>query len=520
MTRRLWPLADDLCKGSTAVVERSKPTSRGGRPGTRRLAAAAVFSVLLHLFLTPLPGLIPALGALFEPALPPEPEIDEIPIELFSEEAPAAVAAAPPPAAPPEPPSVPPEPGVGPLAPPTKAPAAKKAAPETPTPASVPAGKPPEGPSVTGEGSPIVDSKAYVRALVYTDQVRSQRFAGQVARLMRRSPQWRDFFGPAQVDPLADLDRILIAGPSLRSSTNLVAVVQHHLPAARLNAAFEGLVARGGAWIDQKKRIARAEADHAERIFAAPNEHLVAVVPPSAEKSLKKLKKNSSFPGGREGQLAEVHLKNTSQVLKLFGVKLPVDLEASKAVVSVREGGGIVIELEATDPDEASAAFHATQIQDLITRATNIDFRRMGLLGGLASFALGGSKQKFIEVIRFHAKGAQILGRLELTASQVSTALGFAEGMLPPEPEPELEFPESQTEPSEATSPTPSSGAGGTTERSQPPVPDEPTRASGSGSSETLSPPAPTPAAPEPAPLPTPDASETGKPAPLPPAVP
>lgn len=397
-------------------------------------------SLAVHVLFTPLPALLGLLALLPLGAsdLPPEEALDAIPVDLFEDAPPDPE----PPAAPPSPaqaaPALPtPEDPKEPSAPKPTAPAeAPKAAPndEAPKTEEEPSARDPlamEG-SVVGK---LAGSNANVRLVIHTAPIGEHPDGARIAELLRRTPQWADFFGPAEVDPILDVDRVEITGTELRSSKNIAAVVQHHVSKGRIDAALEALVARAGSWVDKDARLVRIEADGAERVLRAPNDHIVVVAPPSAERSVRKLPKNARLPSGAPGVAVDAFVKKPAETLRGLRVKLPASLASAAAEVRATATGGVEILLHVEDSEPELASEHARELETLVRKATEVDFSRMGAFGALAAFAFGGSKTKLVETVTFEEKGkGRIEGRLVLTRKQLATLLDLLDGFLPPEP--------------------------------------------------------------------------------------
>lgn len=413
-----------------SVSSALQPTRRD----KRRWQLVLLLSAFAHLFLTPWSALLGWVQLLGPREQVDEPPIDAIPIELLE-----AGELLPEPE--PEPPA--PEPSFV----PEEEPLTQK--PEAPQP---PPEKKPDPPqekektggaladpvSLAGSAGEAVDSNANVRVLLNTSLIREHELGQRLGRLLRRTPQWSDFFGPAGLDPIRDLDHLLIAGPQFRDSSNVVAVVQHRLPEERVQEAFDRLVARGGEWIEQDSRLmARARADRADRIFVAPAPHIVAVVPASAEKSARALGKNLRFPSKKTSIALQAYVITPWRVTRGTGIQFPTSIQWARLQLQPDEQGGARLLIEAEDESESAAKENAQFLEAMILAASQLDLgSKGGLLGGLASFALGGKKQKFIESVELKGRGNKIEGQLVLTRNQLLTLLDLIDFVLPVEAEP------------------------------------------------------------------------------------
>ena len=430
-------------------------------PGERewRIWAMLAASVLGHILITTGPLLLGLAGLwAFDQPASDEPPVDAIPVDLLTDE--PGPEPEPPPAPPPEPAAValPPQPDA-PKTAPEPAPVKPVAPPEDP------ADKPDKPVAPPGSlGDPVaraglagkaVDSNANVRILLHMSAVREHPLGTRIGGLLERTPQWSDFFGAAGVDPVRDVDHVLVAGPQLRDSSNVVAVVQHRLDQAAVTAAFERMVARGGEWIDHEPDIVKARADRAERLFVAPSSHIVAVVPSSAEKSARALSKNVRFPAATGGVALEAYVVTPSRVARGSGIKIPESLRWVRIEVSPEVGGGAIIRIEAEDGSPEQAAEDAPKLEKMIRAASTLDLGG-GMLGGLASLAFGSSKQKFIEKIEFSSKEKMVLGSLLITKKQLATLLDLLDAVLPPARRVERFDPPAQSEPEKPTTTYPS----------------------------------------------------------------
>lgn len=412
------------------------------QPKNRAIVWMLAASLLLHVCLTPLPALFGWMAML--PALSVPDDADLIEIELTSlpiaapapepkspEKVEPAQAEAPAkPSEPSEQPprTEPPEPGDDP----------PKAAPDAVAPAPEAREKAPNEQlyadplALAGSAASIVDSNANVRLFIYADVIRNHPLGPRVGTLLKRTPQWSDFFGVADIDPIRDVDRVLIAGPQLRNSSQVVGVVQHHLPRTQIEAALQQLVDRKGEWIDKQARLARAEADRATRLFSAPNDTVVVVAPPQLEKQLASLGEKSRFPEGSGDIALSAYVVTPHRVTRGTGLKLPESIKWARFDLRPTPDGGGILKILAQDSDAETARANAEFFQMMIDQIATVDLRRGGGLGAFASMLLGSEKVRMLEEAKFSAKGKRIEGTIVATRAQLMNVADLLEAFLPP----------------------------------------------------------------------------------------
>lgn len=431
-----------------AVGDAVPVTHRGGPGDTpwlqfgdgsrRRLGTMLAASVLAHAFLTPGPALLGLVAML--PALEiPDSGERLIPIELTSLPialpAPEPVRSPEPPAAPPEAPAKAPEP---PASQPETAPApvAEKIPVPPATDSKVVESTPFADPvALSGAAASIVDSNADIRLVIFGNVIRDHPLGPRVSDLLQRTPQWKDFFGPSSIDPIKDVDRVLLAGPDFRDSSEVVAVVQHHLPSERIDQAFDALVKRSGKWIDRRARLASARADRAARLFSAPNNRVVVVAPPQLEKQLRSLGSETRFPE-TDGRIAlSAYIIKPHYAAKGTGIVLPKSIRWARLDLRPAPDGGGVLHVLAQEKDEAAAEQTAALLQALIEQATSVDLSKGGALGGVAALLMGSKKVRMIQSVQFQAEGSKVRGTLVATQNQLLTLADLIGAYLPAEPQ-------------------------------------------------------------------------------------
>lgn len=287
--------------------------------------------------------------------------------------------------------------------------------------------------ALAGSAGSIADSNANVRMFLFTEVVREHPLGVKIGELLRRTPQWRDFFGPSQIDPVKDIDRVMIAGPQLRNSSQVVAVVQHNMGRDRIEGAFRGLVARQGKWIDQTRLLAKARADGADRVFAAPSAQVVLVAPLALEKQVQAMGADATFPSSAKDVALTAYIVTPANVAKGTGIQLPQSIKWARLDLRPLENGGAILKILALDESEEMAAQNALFFENLIRAVTTVDPKSFGLLGAVLS-KLDVKKKEYIKSVKFTHEGEKIHGAIEVTESQMVVAVGLLEGYLPPLP--------------------------------------------------------------------------------------
>ncbi len=407
----------------------------------RRLGPWLALALVLHAPLTPVAGLLGLLQLLGpQDDVPTLPPVTEIPLDIFEDDTPKA--------GPEATPAPPPEPEPEPVAPPPpaepKAPAVKK--PVIPPDAGAPDAEPPDAGADAeaadagtqrkpgdGIGSPVaaigdrrvVDPNANVQVLVHNDRVRQHRLGGRIGPLLRNVYQWRDFFGPTSLDPMRDVDRMLIVGPQLRDSRDVVAVLQFNLAQEQVRAAVDALVSRDaeGGWLDAGVPTARAHADRAERLFVLPQPKILIVTPPSAQAAAQGWKR-ATLPPPSGDEIAIAQLATPWRAFLGMPVKVPQTIRSARLRLTGTPDGGVVIDVLAHDESKEAAESDAHALTVALQAATSLD---LGLLGAVM---FGASKKKFIERGSFEADGSDIRGEIVLTRAQVEVVLDLAASFL------------------------------------------------------------------------------------------
>lgn len=420
--------------------ERVNGANGAGRPlrepSRRLLTWALSISALAHLALTPFAGLLGLMAWLFTPALEPEGEVEQlrsIPIMLLSDEelgqldaanappppAPASMVALPPDApspVPTPPPAAPPQPPA-PRAKPEAAPKPKAMGPRGPDGMGHPV-------AMAGVDSEVLDSNANINLLLLTERIRNHPLGPRIGKLIVAFPQWSSFFESGDIDPVRDINRLLVVGPQFRRTADVVAILQHDLPGPVLRGAVDRLVQRPprGRWLRSKIPAAYAHADRAERLFALTSPHVLVVAPPHLEKHILATPP-TRFPTPPGDEALVLHVKTPARALTGMPFRLPESIAWLRLDLVPGADGSAHVRITAEDADARLAAENARHLSDALNALTNPDLGALGALVGLRSIA-------FIDRIEFQARERRISGQVRVSPRQLERLLVYAEELV------------------------------------------------------------------------------------------
>ncbi len=261
--------------------------------------------------------------------------------------------------------------------------------------------------ALSGSAAKVVDANAHVRLMVMADRIRQHPLGARVRELLGNTYQWQDFFGPGGIDPINDVDRILIAGPQLRDSSQVIAVLQHKVSPDRVRRAVDRLVQRDprGGWLDAGAPAATAAADDAERVFALPGPNVVVVAPPSARDFVLSLKADTKIDDPPGAEAINLHLDTPWRALRGLPFTVPKSIEWAWITVTPTPDGGAVGRVVALDESPDAARQSAAHMQRLLGPYVLLDF---------------------VEKVDFAARERRILGEVVATKNQLAFLLELA----------------------------------------------------------------------------------------------
>jgi hypothetical protein len=275
-------------------------------------------------------------------------------------------------------------------------------------------------------GDGVVAGPTLVEIRLNLVATRSHPVGARLGPLFMGVPQWEEFLGGTDVDPVKDLDWIWIFGPSLIHTEKDAVLLKYNMSDARAakNIAVLSKHDVGGGAYDAGTpgvRAWRAHADKAWRVFMLPRPHFAAMVPPDfarvAARAFSKVE-----PRNRLGpdEAVRIMVKNPSHPMPF----LPQSLTELRLWIVPRTDGGADAYVEADAPDPGSAEIAEKQIRRFLNQTNSLGVRIMtrGILNDVDVTTEG-------SVVKAHAQASQ--DQLEAIYDLVAGFLGVA---TPPPP--------------------------------------------------------------------------------------
>ncbi len=293
---------------------------------------------------------------------------------------------------------------------------ARPSEPEPVPPPVVDAGPPPLPDPVRAAGGAgtIAAKDPNVQMLFNGIVLRRFPLGAWAAGLLVNVPEWRAFFEGSPVDPIRDLNHLLITAPRFKGDTSkLVAVMELAISADLTRKAVDGLLLRtGGEWLDGVPvPTARARVLDAERLFAlVPQRHLLVVLPEEAKDQLDRLRTAKGFKRSTEGVV--VSMVTPARPFKRF-FPLPETLEWLRLALTPTADGGADLALEAGDRSPADARLHAPVL------SREIEARR--------TIELLGFSVAVVDPVTFSTAGKVIRARAHVTPGQLQGIMSWVE---------------------------------------------------------------------------------------------
>jgi hypothetical protein len=277
-------------------------------------------------------------------------------------------------------------------------------------------------------GSVQADVVAIIVAVNF-ELIRKHPLAGRLGGLFRAIPQWDEFMNGTTIDPVRDIDWLLIAGPSLVNTAKDTMTLRYSTSDAVADHFIDAVAkkyARGGAFDAgvPGMKATLAHADRAERVILRPQSHVLLVVPPSlAEKMARKVMTARVWPQMKPpGLYANMKFTNPHHAIP----DIPDTITELRLRIVPRADNGADVFAEGDTKDSDTAVSAARDVKAAFRSHNNIFVSAMthGLL----------------DDVEVSSEGPLVKAHLTASMVQIATVLNFVEGFLgvPPPPAPPL----------------------------------------------------------------------------------
>lgn len=221
--------------------------------------------------------------------------------------------------------------------------------------------------SQAGSPSQLAGKDPNIQILIAGDRLRTHPLSEAFGKVLRAIPEWKDFFGTTNIDPIKDFDHMLLAGPKFKDdSSKVVAIMDYNRPDGEMKSAVNQIVTNAkGEWLkDAPVQAAQAKTNKADRIFALlPEKNLIVVLPAKEKDQLKKLKSLKSFNKSSPVGIALSMVNPARPFSKIF--KLPDSLKWLRLALIPTSDGGADVTIETLD--SAASDDVKTHAKDLTT---------------------------------------------------------------------------------------------------------------------------------------------------------
>lgn len=227
----------------------------------------------------------------------------------------------------------------------------------------------------------------------------------------------RELLEGSDLDPLVDLERIYVTGPSA-SERRAIVFAEHKLDDARVDRAVEQLVEkskpRGQRVLGRPYPIVRVQRGDGSGLVAFLPPRFVVVVPEDLEAKIDDFASTGGLPGPEGDEAASLVAWQPSDSLRAHGAPpVPASVAVARARVTLQSGGGALVEAEGDSASPEQAELDAAALQASIDRATTVQ--------------LGFVRMKVFRTIPFRSEESRVLTQVDLSASELSQLLGLAE---------------------------------------------------------------------------------------------
>ena len=258
------------------------------------------------------------------------------------------------------------------------------------------------------------EANAGVRLIVHLARAREQNTA-QIGALLSAAfgvSGWQSFFENAGLDALRDLDRLLIAGASLRGGPGALAIFESNLQGDALKLALDKIVresAQDGAWLTSALPLAQAQLAGNAQVFGLPNPSSLVSASLGDRAAVEGFAKESRIAAPTRDELASLYLAAPARSLSGV-VDVPRRLHQARVFVKGGDGDGVRLEFSLLDDSAERAVEDARQLEQALVQLTGRQLGGSGVLANTRPFSGA----------HVHAAQQQVFGEIELSAKQTA----------------------------------------------------------------------------------------------------
>lgn len=281
------------------------------------------------------------------------------------------------------------------------------AAARAPTPPIPPPANPPQAtePSPLGALADrrIIDPRANVRLLIHNQRLRGHPFGVRIGRLLRESDRLRDFFA-AGIDPLHDVERLLLASSGLSDARGSIAVLQYDVPRFRVRSAVAKLAPH--AQLDTGGEAQAEPAVRADTAYVLAAPQILVIAPEAARPNAERLPRSFRLPEATGEEVIEIHVTRPSRALSRLPLVFPRSLRWLRLQLVLASDGGAALSVRAQDSSPEEASKNAQKLSHLF------------------------SEPPFVQKLSLASDAELITGQSELDNEQLGAALDALEGLV------------------------------------------------------------------------------------------
>jgi hypothetical protein len=208
-----------------------------------------------------------------------------------------------------------------------------------------------------------IEAKPNVSLFFWLSSVREHALGDLLKSMLVCNPAWRESLGD-QIDPLQDIEAIMLAGPRMSETSKLTMAIQLGMGQPEIDGILDALAQRpGSSSIDEaaSSHATRFFADRADRVALTHPRKLLIVTTSEGFEQLRDLRTSLSFPSGK-GRAMSLTMVDPWRPLQAVGAKLPETLTEMRLSAYGASDGGVDLDIEFDDRDAASAEVDATEV--------------------------------------------------------------------------------------------------------------------------------------------------------------